>query len=822
MPLEIGTTLGVYEVTAAIGAGGMGEVYKARDTKLDRDVALKILPDAFASDPERLARFQREAKVLASLNHPNIAAIYGLEEAGESPALVLEYVEGPTLQELIGRAVKNAPMPLDEALPIARQIAEALEAAHEQGIIHRDLKPANVKVKSDGTVKVLDFGLAKALGPELSDTEAANSPTMTMTAAATKMGVIMGTAAYMSPEQARGKQVDKRADIWAFGVVLYEMLTGTHVFAGEDVSLTLSQVLQSHPDWSALPEGIPSGVDSYLRRCLEKDPRQRIRDIGDVRLALDGAFDRVVSASDEVVVTSITPTALWQRPAGVAAIALVTAALTVLTVWLVTPEPVRPVSRAVVSTAPDGEFFGTEPQHQVAISPDGSRIVYTAGAGIGRELFVRPVASLEGTRGLGGIDGADTPFFSPDGAWVGFASQRETSWKKVSILGGPFVTLWDSPSAPRGASWGPDDTIIFAQSAAGAGLFRGPAAGGEPEILTTPDEASGEVNHAWPEFLPGGRAVLFTVLGGTAAQDRTVAVLDLDTNERRTLVPGGSNPRYAPTGHILYGAGGVLFAVPFDLDRLEVTGDPVPLLEDVMMSANGAVNFALSANGSLAYATGTGAGVGGERTLVWVDRAGMEEPVGAEPRRYQEFALSPDGTRVAAQVGASDGQDVWIYDLARNTFSRLTFGAGNEEFPTWTPDGTRVAFGPPVSWKAADGTGEVETLGGDGSWSPQAFTPDGRTVIVRQNTGGKRELGVLTLDDGHVERLMESEFSQRNAALSPDGRWLAYQSNESGQTEVYVRPFPDVDSGPVAGIERLRILAAVEPSVGRTLLHGTG
>lgn len=488
---------------------------------------------------------------------------------------------------------------------------------------------------------------------------------------------------------------------------------------------------------------------------------------------------------------------LWQRP-----IVVVLAGLALVVVGgvadrMLTPETERPVGRFVVSTSSAGRFLGASGNPDLAISPDGTRIVYMTGSGVTRQLYVRPVDQLDGMMGLGGDVAPNTPFFSPDGAWLGFVSFTDTSWKKVSILGGPAVTLWDSPTAPRGASWGPDGTIIFAQNAAGTGLFRGLAAGGEPEVLTTPDETAGERNHWWPEFLPDGRAVLFTIVRGGSDQDREIAVLDLETDEYAVLIPGGSYPRYASTGHIVYGAESTLRAVPFDLARLEVTGDPVPVLEGVMMKPTGAVNFSLSSTGSLVYASGSG-GFAARRSLVWVDREGSEDPVTAEPRDYQEFSLSPDGTRVAFRVSDAEGDEVWLYHLARNTLTRLTFGADAERFPAWTPDGARVAFGAsgiPLSWKAADGTGEVEPLGEMIGQFPQAFTPDGTTVVLEQRGGGY-DIGMLSVDGERTSMiLLDTEFAERNAALSRDGRWLAYNSDESGRREVYVRPFPEVNAG---------------------------
>ena len=792
MPLQPGNILGAYEVTAKIGQGGMGEVYQARDTKLDRDVALKVLPEAFTADPDRLARFEREAKVLASLNHPNIGSIYGLEEAEGVKALVLELIEGPTLADRI----KQGPIPIDEALPIARQIAEALEAAHEQGVIHRDLKPANVKVKDDGTVKVLDFGLAKAFQPDAGDPSASASPTISLTAAATQMGMVIGTAAYMAPEQAKGLTVDKRADIWAYGAVLFEMLTGRKLFDAGDVSEMLASVLVKDPDISSIGNHVPVHIRSVVRRCLVKDPKERLRDIGDVRLAMSGVFETPVGVPPTAS-RRAQPLRFWQRPAAVAGIAMATAAVGAVAMWVLTPEPERAVSRYVVSTSADAPFTGGSPNHDLAISPDGRRVVYVAESATGRNLFVRPIDNLEGLVNLGGLSGSDSPFFSPDGAWVGYATFTDTTWKKVSVLGGPPVTLWEAPWAPRGASWGPDDTIVFAQQEPGTGLFRGPAAGGDPEVLTTPDEAQGEIAHWWPEFLPGGRAVLFTVVKGNRDQDREIAVLDLDNGEQRVLVPGGSNPRYASTGHIVYGAAGTLRAVPFDLDRLAVTGDPVPVVDNVAMKGTGAVGFALSSTGSLVYAVG-GGGATELRSLVWVDREGNEEISDADPRDYAEFDLSPDGGRVALRTRRPEGSDVWVYDFSRRTSTPLTFAQETELFPLWTPDGNRVAFGTttgPMSWKSADGTGDVEPFGEAVSRFPQAFTPDGRIVVFEQQGDG-RDIGMLSLaDDGTATMLLESEANERDAALSPDGRWLAYVSDESGRDEIYVRPFPDVHAG---------------------------
>ena len=517
MPLEVGSTLGPYEVLSAIGAGGMGEVYKARDTKLDRDVALKILPDAFVNDPERLARFQREAKVLASLNHPNIAQIHGLEESGDSPALVLEYVPGPTLQDRIAKG----PIPLDEALPIARQIAEALEAAHEQGIIHRDLKPANVKVKDDGTVKVLDFGLAKALQPELSDLDAANSPTMTMTAAATKMGVIMGTAAYMSPEQAKGRQVDKRADIWAFGVVLFEMLTGRQAFGGTDISETLAAVLKTDLDLDALPADTPRGIRRVISRCMQKDRTQRSRDIGDVKLDLAEALAAPVEETVETA--AIAQPAIWQRPVPAVGAALLLVALGGLAVWTLT-SPSQPQPRVTRFRIPfeAGALPGVSGP-LLALSPDGTTLVYAArNEGGTLQLFRSRMDQLDGEP-MADTEGASNPFFSPDGTWVGFRGDG-TTIKKVALAGGPVVTIHET-SGFRGATWGPDDTIIFG-AGVGGGLSRVSADGGEPEAITTPDTDAGEVQHRWPQLLPGGNAVLFSVWSG-GQESQVLSVLEI-------------------------------------------------------------------------------------------------------------------------------------------------------------------------------------------------------------------------------------------------------------------------------------------------------
>ncbi len=784
MPLTPGTTLGPYEVLSAIGAGGMGEVYKARDTKLDRDVALKILPDAFVNDPERLARFQREAKVLASLNHPNIAAIYGLEESGDSPALVLEYVPGPTLQDRIAKG----PIPLDEALPIARQIAEALEAAHEQGIIHRDLKPANVKVKDDGTVKVLDFGLAKALQPDLGDLDAANSPTMTMTAAATKMGVIMGTAAYMSPEQARAGTADRRSDIWAFGVVLLEMLTGKPTFTGKTVSDTLAFILTKEPDWASLAANTPAALRRLLRRCLEKEPKQRLSAIADARLDLDEA--KAEPDAESPAATSVAQSALWQRPVPALAIGLVIAAVTGLGVWSLARGG-APASRstarfAVVLPAGDSTQLGAT--GGIALSPNGQTMVYAATRDGQAQLFRRDLGELEVTPIRGTANG-NWPFFSPDGAWIGFIDDE--ALRKVAVTGGAAVTLSEVNRFHNGASWSADGTIFVSQP---EGVLRVSDEGGTPDLVI-PEEPAGNITR--PQLLPDGEHLLFTFRPqGSNWDDAEIVVESLVTGERRTLLRGGTDARYVPTGHLVYIHEATLLAVPFDLASLSVSGGAVPLVESVRqapLNTLGAAYFAVSPDGALAYMQGAGGLL--IRPLVWVDRQGREEAVPAEPRAYSEFTLSPDGSRVAVRVADPGGADVWVYDLRRDTLTRLTFDSRNQLFPTWTPDGRRLAFGTPLAWKAADGTGDVEPLGEDSNeWIPQAFSPDGTTLLFMDIQDG-RDLGVLAVDDGTSTLLVEGEFLAQNGSLSPDGRWLAYQSNESGRMEVYVRPFPDADAG---------------------------
>ena len=800
MALTVGSRLGHYDVTALIGEGGMGQVYQATDTKLNRQVALKILPEAFATDPDRLARFQREAQVLASLNHPGIAAIYGIEEADDTRALVLELVEGPTLADRIAQG----PISIDEALPIAKQIAEALEAAHEQGVIHRDLKPANIKVREDGTVKVLDFGLAKAL-----DTTPEGDPSQspTLTAAATQMGVIMGTAAYMSPEQARGKPVDKRADIWAFGAVLFEMLTGQRAFDGGDVSDTLAAVIRSEPTWGLLPADIPSRVATVLRLCLDKAPQQRVRAIGDVQLAMAGAFDTTAGGSAET--PTIPRQASWRQAIPIAlALSAVSGVIVGLVVWsLQSDQPMRPVLRSAIAVPAPERLMMASTSPDMAISPEGGRVAYITGTpgdltGPTR-LLLQSLSDLQPQTLADG--NVYSPFFSPDGESLGFYDSAAAELQRVSVRGGTAAPICDLPGDLRGASWGTDDTIVFATEGTSSGLWRVPASGGVPQQLTTPDAAEGEVEHVWPQMLPGGQTVLFTVVANPE-EDSRIVVLSLETGEEKVVVTGGFHARYASTGHLVYGARNALNAVRFDLEHLETVGPPFAVVDDVMTKRLGSANFGMSESGSLVYvpsATETTA----ERTMVWVDRQGREEPLNAPAAPYDSLRISPDGRYVA--VGVQDlgllSGDVMVYDLRRNTRSRVTVDPSGDLWPIWSPDGQRILFTSTrtgtthIFAKAADGTGQAERLTTSETqvrW-PESWSADGQTLVVMDFVANRgADLQVMSLGtENEPEGLIETEFNELHAEVSPDGRWIAYTSDESGQPEVYVRPFPNVEDG---------------------------
>ena len=791
MPIGPGTRLGPYEVTALIGEGGMGKVWRAHHTALKRDDALKVLPDAFASDPDRLARFRREAQVLASLNHPNIAHVYGLEQSDGVQALVMELVEGPTLADRIAQG----PIPVDEALPIAKQIAEALEAAHEQGIIHRDLKPANVKVRPDGTVKVLDFGLAKAL-ESVSGThiDATASPTITSPAMMTGVGMLLGTAAYMSPEQARGKAVDKRSDIWAFGCVLFEMLTGKRAFAGDEVSDVLASVLAREPDWTLLPHGLSPVLGTFFKRCLHKDRKQRIGDAQSLRLALDGAFETAVS---HVAPPVAVAQPLWWRTLPVALTAVVAVVVTGLAARSMWPTVAPPTVTRFDYDLPEGQQFRVAGGRTVmALSPDGRHFVYNTTAG----LYLRTMGELE-ARLIPGTEGAVTnPFFSPDGESVAYW-QASGELKRVSVTGGAPLVIC-AVTNPLGATWGTDDMILFGQP---EGIMRVSASGGTPELVIKANEGE---RIDGPQLLPHGDSVLFSVTtasGPTLWDQAQVVVQSLQTGERTVVLRGGSDARYVPTGHLVYALEGGLFAVAFDADRLEVQGGAVSVVDSLMRAGGGApaatANYGVSEQGTLVYVTREEA-QSRLRSLVWVDRLGREEPLAAPPRSYLYPRLSPDGTRLA--ISMEDQQaDIWVWDLARNTLTRITFNPGADAYPAWTPDGRRLLFssvagGPAnVFWQAADGSGSPERLAESKSGQqPYSVSPDGSRVVVRDGGNPPYNLAVLSLGaERRTEPLVHTEFNEQNAEISPDGRWLAYESDESGQREVYVRPFPNVNEG---------------------------
>jgi Tol biopolymer transport system component len=771
----IGQRIAHYRVQEKIGAGGMGEVYRAQDTRLCRDVALKVLPELFARDAERMARFEREAKVLASLNHPNIASIYGLEESNGDRALVMELVEGPTVAERISQGALS----LEEALALAKQIADGLEYAHERGIIHRDLKPSNVKLTHENRVKLLDFGLAKALEGETTKEELQNSPTLS--AAATRTGVLLGTAAYMSPEQARGKRVDRRADIWAFGCMLYEMLAGRAAFTGETMSDILASVIRAEPDWSSLPGSVPPRIRELLRRCLQKEAKQRLRDIGDARIIVEEALSGSV-ASDTVPAGALTCSlrdrgVVWAWLAAGLVLGVVGA---VVVAWYLRPGPgERPVSRfAFGFPAPDGqpaasEGFPLRDFPAVAISRDGTKIAYVGARGHTTQLYLRPVDRLE-PQPLPGSANATSPFFSPDGQWVGFFAEGKL--KKVSVHGGEATTLCDAP-INRSATWGPDNKIIFAPTLFG-GLVRVSAAGGSPEILTTPDVSKSEITYRWPEILPGGKAVLFVIANAQDIGSFTeshIAAVRLKTHEKKILPIEGTYPRYSPSGHLLFERDGRVFAVPFDPQRLEIAGQAVPVLDGVKTSPNsGAADFTVSDNGSLVYLPENAYSHDG--LIVWVDRKKQVQELAAPARHYGSPHVSPDGQRIALAIpSGSSGSDIWVYEIPHGTLTRLTFDE-HSSAPIWSPDGKRIAFattrptGPAILVKPADGSGAEETLVAGESLIlvPTSWSSDGKFLAywaVGSATG--RDIWIAPLTG---ERPPIRFFRQNSTRCKPDSR----------------------------------------------------
>jgi eukaryotic-like serine/threonine-protein kinase len=789
MALAAGTRFGPYEIAEPIGAGGMGEVYRATDTTLERDVAIKVLPASFASDAGRVERFEREAKTLASLNHPNIAQIYGLERSDGTTALVMELVEGPTLEDRIA----NGPLPADEALGIAMQIADALEAAHSQNIVHRDLKPANIKLKPDGTVKVLDFGIAKALAPENLVT-GPQSPVMTTPA--TQVGVILGTAAYMSPEQAKGKAVDQRTDIWAFGCLLYEMLTGQLAFGAEDVPTTLARVIANDTNLDSLPAAISPAVRKTIELCLQKDVRKRVRDIGDVKLALAGAF-----ASDSPRTAAVAATRpFWRRALPIAAAVFLTGAVVSFAAWSLRPAPVpRPLNRFEYQL-PTGQIFPAVTRSVIAFSRDGRSIAYSTPTGI----YLRRMDALDG-RLIPGTEGSGAGLsFSPDGQSIAYVTQS-SEVRRIGIDGGSSVVVSALIAANAGdaATWELDGAILYA---APGGIYRVSANGGRPELIIpaeSPERFSG------PQLLPDGDSVLFSATRSVNWDNGEIVVQSLATGERKTLVSGASGARFVAPGYLVYEFGNGLLGVAFDPVTRSVFGAGVPLVQGVLRAPAPAnsMNFGVSSDGTLVYAAAQGPA--NARTLVWVDRAGHEEPIDAPPRAYTSPRLSPDGTKLL--LNARDEElDIWTWDLARETLTRLTFDPGQDRSPVWSPDGRRVAystqqgraagdFNTAVAWQAADGTGVAEQIVASArQLFPTAFLPDGSGILVYGDSGNQIDdvtLVRLEGDNRLTPVLAAPAYSERTADLSPDGRWVAYESDESGRSDIYVRPFPDVDAG---------------------------
>jgi serine/threonine-protein kinase len=813
MSLSPGTRLGQFEIAELVGVGGVGEVYRATDTKLGRDVAIKILSGNFALDGKRLARFNREARLLASLDHPNICAVHDLQESDGTHFMIMPLIEGDTLADCIARGA----IPVEQALPIFVQIAEALETAHEQGIIHRDLKPGNIKVSEDGKARVLDFGLGKAIEYE-SGTASSEVPTRSRTPETTDMsqeGVVLGTPVYMSPEQARGKPVDKRTDIWAFGCCLYEALTGDLPFKGETISDTLAKVLERSPDWELLPADTPWRVRDLLESCLEKDVRYRLRDIGDAWAALQ----RLITESGRVkAVVDESPTAPGRSYVVAASVVLGAVVIAVALFFALRTEvpPSESINVAVsasvrrysISLSPDAPLQPMPmegPGTGLALSPDGLLLVYVASTGPAtQQLFLRRLDQLDDAQPIAGTEGAVNSFFSPDSQWIGFFTSDKL--KKVSILGGASITLCDI-SMPFGASWADDGHIVFS-SEFGQGLKRISAAGGPVEDLMDESfmESLGFLIVAGPVVLPEGRNILFTGAASLLLEDFQIAVLSLESGKVKFLLEEALCYGYVPTGHLLYGQAGAMMAAPFDTDTLQITGPAVSVIQadmELQPLFNFPFLFAFSTEGTLVYVPGSKE-VSMAHTLVWVDRGGNEELLEAPPRPYGHVDLSPDGTHVAVLL--FDELDIWILDLTRKsvTQQRLTFDHKVWGDPVWMPDSQKVVFRIlrdgmwSLSSKAANGTGPVESLyASENDIHASACSPDGKFLLLVRNLSVRNDdIWALSLDGELAARpLMAESYDEGDPAISPDGHWIAYASDESGEYEVYVRPFPNVDDG---------------------------
>ena len=794
----IGKSLAHYEITAEIGKGGMGEVYQAKDTKLGRDVAIKVLPQEFAKDTERVVRFQREAKLLASLNHPNIAAIHGLEESDGIHFLVLELVEGDTLASRI----EGGPIPVEKSLKLGLQIAEALEAAHEKGVIHRDLKPANIKVTPDGKVKVLDFGLAKAYVGDPENINLSNSPTLSDMA--TQQGVILGTAAFMPPEQAKGKTVDKRADIWAFGVVLFEMLTGRQLFTGETVSETLAAVIKSEPDWNSLPPNLHPRIRLMLERCLEKDPKNRYGVVNDARVDIDKALTDPGGVYAQPVAAAEPHGNLRSVISWIAAAVVFTAIIVGVLIWNLRAPGPRQVIR-LDHELPESQQFSDLKYPALAVSPDGKQLAYSTRAGI----YLRSMDELNARLIIGTEENPTTPFFSPDGQSIGYWSLSAHQLKKISINGGVSLPLCDV-GVVTGGYWNTDGTIVYGDYP--GKIMEVPDNGGEPKPLIT--EKFGLL--AGAQILPDGKSLLYFI---SAGGDTKVVVKSLESGETKELFPG-HHPYYLSTGYIVYVADANLFAVPFDADTLEVAGKHVPMGQSIWrLSPGNAPQYAVSNGGTLVYLQGVNTTATSGRTLVWVDFEGKIEELDAPPRIYLFPKISPDGTRVAfAIVDPEIGNiDIWVLDLERKTLARLTTDEGINIQLIWTPNSKKIVFCTnrdsrygSIYWRAADGTGKDEQLFSMPNLTvfPYSWSKDGKTLVMGETDGTLDasasaaiwDIGILSMEGDHIRTpLLHEEYAEVQPQVSPDGQWIAYCSSETGQNnaEVYVRPFPDVDKGKI-------------------------